>query len=355
MRVEHEDRLRPRVVGPLDLLALTALLTACGHEPRPRAPEAAPAGAPRAVRLAEVRRDGGAGEQALPATVRARRRAVLAARLPATVVELPRREGESVAQGELLVRLEDGALRSAVAAAESALRAAEADQARFEGLLAKNAATPRERDEAQARAAAARAGLLAARDNLAYAVLRAPFAGTVAARPANLGDVAQPGQPLIEVEGQGGLELHATVEASLAARLTRGQVLWARVDGHEQPLRAVVSAVAQAGDPATQRFELRADVDAAPGLRSGVFARLLVPGAGGEPRLTIPAAAAFARGGLTGVFVAEQGRARLRFIAPGAAAGDALEVRAGLSAGERVVLDPQGLQDGAPVVSAETR
>lgn len=339
-------------LGRAAAVAGTLALVACGHEPPRPAASSAPSGPPRAVRLAEVARSGGEGEQSVPATVRARRRATLSARIPAAVVELPRREGETVARGELLVRLEDGALRAALHAAEAGAQAAEADLARVAGLLAKNAATPRERDEAQARAAAARAGLSAAHDNLAYAVLRAPFAGTVAARPANLGDVAQPGQPLIEVEGEGGLELQATVEAALAVRLARGQVLSAQVDGQPAALRAVVSAVSRAGDAATHRFELRADLPASAGLRSGLFARLSVPGGGGEPRLSVPAAAAFTRGGLTGVFVAEDGRARLRYIAPGARSGDRLEVRAGVLAGERVVLDPLGLADGAPVTEA---
>jgi RND family efflux transporter MFP subunit len=284
--------------------------------------------------------------------VRARRRATLAARIPAAVVELPHREGERVAQGALLVRLDDAALRSGVAAAEAALHAAETDRARIENLVKKNAATPRERDEAEARAAAARAALSAAQDNLAYAVLRAPFAGTVAARQADLGDVVQPGMPLIEVEGEGGLEVQATVEADQAASLKLGQKLRAHVDGQAAPLEAIVRAVAQAGDPTTHRFEVRADLPAAGGLRSGLFARLALPSSGGEPRLVIPTAAAFERGGLTGVYVAEGGRARLRFIAPGARSGDALEVRAGLVEGEQVALAPDGLADGTPLVAA---
>jgi hypothetical protein len=36
-------------------------------------------------------------------------------------------------------------------------------------------------------------------------------------------------------------------------------------------------------------------------------------------------------------------------VAPGARAGDLVEIRAGVEAGERVVLDPAGLVDGAPV------
>jgi RND family efflux transporter MFP subunit len=295
-----------------------------------------------------VRTESGA-EATVPAVVRARRRAALASRIPASVVELPLREGERAEAGAVLVRLDDAALRSAVAAAEAADQAAAADLARMEALLGKGAATPREREEATARAAAARAALLGARDNLAYAVLRAPFGGTVASRPVNVGDVVSPGTTLIEVEGEGGLEIQAAVEADLAAMARPGLRAKALVDGQAAPLLATVRSVSPAGDPGTHRFEVRADLPPAPGLRSGLFARLVLPSPTTSPRLLVPAAAVFERGGLRGVFVIKEGRARLRWVAAGATAAGQTEIRAGVDAGERVATDPAGLEDGAPV------
>jgi NAD(P)H-flavin reductase len=110
-----------------------------------------------------------------------------------------------------------------------------------------------------------------------------------------------------------------------------------------------VSAVAPSGDSTTHRFEVKADLPAAPGLRAGLFARLLVPGVAAEARILVPAAAAFERGGLTGVFVVADGKARLRWVAVGARQGETVEIRAGLEPGERVALEPALLADGAPV------
>jgi RND family efflux transporter MFP subunit len=195
------------------------------------------------------------------------------------------------------------------------------------------------------------------KENLSYAVLRSPFAGVLAARRVEVGDVVSPGQPLVEIEGSGGLELRATLSAEDSLGLRPGTTVEARVDGLGAPLQARVSALSPAGDPSTHRFELRADLPAAEGLRSGLFARLLLPAPqgerAGEASLAVPAAAVFQRGGLTGVFViaAEKDRqvARLRWIAPGSPAGDRVEVRAGLAAGERVVLQPGDLLDGEEV------
>lgn len=339
--------MRPVRAGTI-LTMLGLGLAACGGHEQPKAAEP-PAGPAKDVRTAEVVRSGGAGEVAVPGAVQARRRATLSARMPASVTELPYQEGQWVETGAVVVRLDDAALRAAAAAAEAGLKAAESDLERTKALLEKGAATPRELEQMTAAESGARAQLTGARDNLSYAALRAPFAGRVASRRVNLGDVVNPGMPLIEIEGQGGLELRATVESEIAASLRPGSRLKAVVDGQPAPLTATVTAVAPSGDATTHRFELKADLPEASGLRAGLFARLLIPGVTADPRVTVPAAAVFERGGLTGLFVVRDGKAHLRWVAAGARDGDTVEIRAGVEPGERVVLEPSGLVDGTSV------
>jgi hypothetical protein len=174
----------------------------------------------------------------------------------------------------------------------------------------------------------------------------------VAARRVSLGDVVSPGVPLVEIEGERGFELWAAVESAVATTLRPGARLKALVDGQPGPLIATITAVGPSGDPTTHRFELKADLPAAAGLRAGLFARLLVPSSAAESRLVVPATALFERGGLTGLYVVEAGHVRLRWVAAGARDGDAVEIRAGVNAGERVVLDPAGLADGVAVDEA---
>jgi RND family efflux transporter MFP subunit len=334
-------------------MAAAALVTlvACGGHPRPSARQAPPAPEPWPVSTAAVVRKPVGATVAAPAVVQARRRAALASRLSASVIALPYREGDPVPAGAVVAQLDDAALRGALAAAEAAAAAAEADLARAQTLLAKGAATPRELEQATAAAGAARAQTTSARDNLAYATLRAPFGGRLAARHVNVGDVVGPGRPLVEIDGESGLELKASVDLALAAGVTPGRRLHAVVDGQSAapPLAVTVTAVTPGADPLTHRIEVKADLPAAAGLRAGQFARLLLPGAAAESALHVPAAALFERGGLHGVFVVGEGRARLRWVAAGVPDGTDVEIRAGVEEGEEVVLRPGGLQDGWPV------
>jgi membrane fusion protein, multidrug efflux system len=337
-----------RATGGLLVLAAVG----CGRTP-PRTSQ--PTEAPRRVASVAVRPSGPHGET-VPATVRARERATLTARVPGSLMALPFREGDVVPAGAVVARLEDRALRAALAAAAADQDAAEADRARSATLLSLGTGTPREVEQAKARVAAARAAAEAAHEALGYAELRAPFAGRVAARPANVGDVVMPGTPLVEIDGEGGLEVVATVDEDAVARLSPGAHIAVDVDGQSSPIEATIRAVAPSGDAATHRAQVRADLPATTGVRSGRFARLRLapaPAAKGtaaeEARLVVPESALVRRGGLAGVFVVSEGRARLRWIAVGEPEDGTVEVRAGLRDGERIVTDPSGLTDGAAV------
>lgn len=336
-----------RVVAVVAVLATAA----CGERDQHEAAASLDPGPPVAVRSVAVRREGGGELVPVAAELRARERATLAARASAAVIELPVQEGQRVARGAVVARLDDRALRGAERAAETALTAADADAGRIEALLARDAATPQELEQVRSRAAAARAAFDAAREARSYAVIKAPFDGRVARRPVDVGDVVGPGAPLLVLEGDA-LELVASLDSAQVARVAPGQEWDARVDGSDEPVRARIRSVAPSGDADTHRFEVRADLPRSPGLRAGVFARLLLTGGGGESRLVVPGSAVFERGGLVGVYVIEDGHARLRWIALGRKSGENLEVRAGLSEGERVAETPAGLSDGRPVQEA---
>jgi RND family efflux transporter MFP subunit len=335
----------------LPVAIVIALATgACGRTPaasiRTTPGETGP---PVRIAAVDVRSTSEGGGVEIPASIESSRRAVLTSRLAASIVELNGREGDSVNAGAVLVRLEDTALKAAVSAAEASDQAAARDLKRAEALLAKGAATRNEVENASTAAERARSAAIAARENLAHASIRAPFAGRIQRKLANAGDIVNPGQPLVELEGAGGLEVVASIEAAVHDRLRVGQKIAVRLDGIEAPLPATIHDLAASADPSTHRFTLRADIAPGPGVRAGLFARILVSSQGGEARLLVPTTALLRRGGLTGVYVIRDGHAWLRWIASGDAIGDSTEIRAGLDAKERVAKDPSPLHDGAPV------
>ena len=331
-------------------LVVSTAIIACGGAPKtPVKGGGEPFATPIAVQTAEVRATSESGGIEIPATIESSRRALLTSRLAASIIELAVREGDAVNAGAVLVRLEDTGLAAALAAAQVSDQAATRDLARAEALLAKGASTRNEVENASTAAARTQAAVVAAREALSYATVRAPFAGRVVKKVASVGDIVNPGQPLLEIEGAGGLELVASVESAVHKRLRLGQQVEIRIDGGTSPVIATIHTLAPSADPSTHRFTLRANIRPAPGVRGGLFARIALPFAGTDRRILAPASAVFRRGGLTGVYVIRDGHAWLRWIAAGDAFGDSIDVRAGLEAKERVALDPSRLKDGAPV------
>jgi RND family efflux transporter MFP subunit len=329
----------------LILTSLAALLAglACGTRETAQAPALPTA----KVHLAQE--GSAAGEGWVATTLTATRRATLSTRLAASVRRVLVNEGQSVQAGALLVSLSDEDLQGGLRAAEAAVSAAGAQHRRIEALLKQGAAIPAEMDQATTQLAEAQAALAQVKANIAYTQIRAPFAGVVQGRLVNEGAFVGPGTPLVELEGQGDLELDGAVSDQEAKGLKIGMKLPFQAEARTGI--AQITALATGGDPVSHRGTLRARiVKGAEGLRTGAFARIQLPGAPAQaPGLQVPRSALVPRGELTGVFVARDGKAELHWLSLGEPQGDLVPVRAGIKAGDAVIDRPEGLVDGQPI------
>jgi RND family efflux transporter MFP subunit len=273
-------------------------------------------------------------------------RATISTRLAATVQKVLVTEGTRVKRGQLLVTLSNGEVQAQVAASATALANATAYERRISELAGQRAATPVELEAAQAQRAQAAAALAGTRASLAYTQLRAPFDGIVQARRVSVGDFVGPGQPLVEIEGVD-MEVQATLSEEETGSLHIGQRIKFEADGHHG--EAEITALTPGGDALSHRRALRARIVGGPSelsdLRAGAFARIHVPGGPQSSLRRIPRSALVQRGDLTGVFVAENGRARLRWLSIGETSGSDVSVRAGLSPSEAVIDAPGSLRD----------
>ncbi|MBP1626516.1 MAG: secretion protein HlyD [Holophagaceae bacterium] len=287
-------------------------------------------------------------------TLTSTQRATLSTRMAASVRKVHVSEGAKVTAGTLLVSLADDDLQGGLKAAEAGLAAAKAHHQRISNLAQQGAATPSELEMAQSQLAQAQAGVSGVKANLAFTQIRAPFSGVIQARRVNEGDFVGPGAPLVELEGQGALELTASLSESESKGLRMGQKLPFEVEG--VPGQAEITALAPGGDPISHRSALRARVlKGGPAMRTGSFARLLLPtqAQAGPNTPFVPQSALVQRGELNGVFVAKDGKAQLRWLSLGERQGDRYPVRAGLQQNESIINNPSTLKDGQPIEVAK--
>jgi membrane fusion protein, multidrug efflux system len=297
------------------------------------------------------------GTASFDGVVEALRQTTLAAQVPGSVVALQVKAGDRVQAGQLLLRIDARAAEQAAAASSAQVRAARAQQEAatreferqkqlFEKSYISQAALDRAEAQykaTQAEAAAQLASAGAARTQSDHYVVRAPYAGVVADVRVVLGDMAMPGRPLLTVYDPGALRVSAAIPQTVAARLPAGVRAEAEIPGLAQPrVQPARTQLLPAVDPATHTVEMRLDLPAGTAAAPGMFARAWLPVvSAGEQRLYVPAAAVLRRAEMTAVYVVSpQGRPLLRQVRLGRTEGDRVEVLSGVSAGERVALEP---------------
>ena len=259
-----------------------------------------------------------------------------------------------VEKGAVLLRFSDTEQKARVAAAEAALREArvrlkhaeaayERVRRTYEKKLVAKSELDRaraERDAARERLQAAEAALKAARQELAYTVVRAPYSGIVVARHVEVGELAEPGRPLMTGFSLEALRATAAVPQRFIGAVRRAGAARVEVDGRR--LESGRVTVYPYADPASHTFRVRVRLPAGEkGLYPGMYARVVFP-VGSRRALLVPRRAVVYRSEVVAAYVVDgEGRVSFRQLRLGPAGpDDTVEVLAGLKAGERVALDP---------------
>jgi RND family efflux transporter MFP subunit len=211
---------------------------------------------------------------------------------------------------------------------------AKRDFDRQKQLISSNATTRQDFDTADARVKVSTAAVREAETMMSYAQVTAPFDGVVTRKLADVGDLAMPGKPLLEIEAPTSLRFEADLpEAVRLAKVIEG----------------TVSEISPVADPVSRTFNVKLDLPPTEGLRTGQFGRVSVPVA--EVKLLlVPQSAVLKRGQMELIFIAKDGKAALRLVKTGKTLEDRIEVLSGLEEGEQIIVsDTTQLTDGQPV------
>ena len=328
--------------------------------------------------------------------VTARRRATVSSKVTGKVIEVNVEEGMAVREGQVLARLDDSTMRAGLELARAQLEAARRavpevevrleearlTLARRQRLAKEGLATPAdlEQAEAEVNSLIARIGSLRELVNVAERqvtlqqiaiddmVIRAPFSGVAISKD------AQPGEMVSPVSAGGGftrtgistivdmrsLEVEVDVNESYINRVTAGQPVTAVLDAYPDfEIPAKVIAVVPTADRQKATVLVRIGFNALdprilPDMGVKVtFLREPTEGSApaARPVALVPKSAVRTEGGASYVFLVKLDTVERRAVQTAGTDGDRLEVTAGLSAGDRVVVaPPAGIAEGTPIV-----
>jgi RND family efflux transporter MFP subunit len=286
----------------------------------------------------------------------AKNRAILSFAVPARVLDRHIESGSRVARGEVLARLDDREFRNAVDLAHATfselktqLAQARRDRTRMERLAASDVVPVAQLEKVVTRQAALESSLAAAaarlkesRRLLAEVVLRAPFSGTVTKVYIQPGEWAVPGQPAIELTGDGDIELLVQVPETMLDRVSKGQRVQVQLPfAHNRRIPGRISSIAKAALTAGRLFPLKVELDDEPGVVAGLTAQLIID-LSTQGVLTVPLAAVVNPGASQPyLFIYDDGTVNRRTITIGGIIGDRIVVSGNLQEGDRVVISGQ--------------
>lgn len=325
--------------------AIVALLLVAGCRPH-RSPAAARELPAAKVRIQKVAARKYLATEEVVGTVRSKLRATIEAKVTGRIETMLVAPGQVVKRGQLLAQLYAAEIQARLDQAVALRQQAERDLQRLGALLRDRAVTQQEYDTVEARHRVAQASVNEATTMLDYTQVTAPFDGMITRKLADVGDLAAPSRPILELEDPSALRLEADLSETLIGRVQPGLTMAVRIAALTNELVGTTSEIAPAADPGSRTFRVKLDLPPTPGLRAGQFGRVDVP-LGETTIRVLPAAAVVTRGQMEMVFVANQQVAQLRLVKTGKRLGAEIELLAGLEAGEQVVVEgAQALVDG---------
>lgn len=300
-------------------------------------------------------------------SIQPERKADLRAEVGAVVMQVLKENGEAVKKGDLLVRLDDTALRDNLASAQEAVRASTQSMEQAERVLARQKTLKASgmvssqvledaevrRNNAQSDLSAAKARLVTANQQLTRTLVRAPFDGIVSERKVSAGDTAQVGKELVKVVDPASMRFEGRVSADSVGVVKAGQGVVFSINGYPgQNFLGKVKRVDPAANPVTRQVEVLVEfADKNLPRVAGLFAEGRIE-AETTSALMVPESALVKQGDTTYVWkIKDKALAKtpLQMGARDARSGN-WQVQTGLATGDIVMRTPaSGFRDGQKV------
>lgn len=261
-------------------------------------------------------------------------------------------EGQRVAKGATLVRLDTAINAAELQQVRANLTLAKAKYDRAVDLVARNFISGQAQDEAKNNLEVAQAAVALAEAKLAQMELKAPFAGIIGLRVVSVGDYVKEGADIVNLEAIDPLKVDFRVPETFLTQVRVGQQVEVTLDALPgKSYNGSVIALNPLVDAAGRAIVIRAQVrnqDTA--LRPGMFARVTIITRAEKDALVLPEEALVPQGTEQYVFRVVDGKAARAKVETGQRRDGKVEILSGVDKGDVVVTAGQlKLRDGTPV------
>ena len=292
-------------------------------------------------------------------TIAASDQITVVSEIDAAVTSLPFREGQPIAKGGLIARLDDEQLRAEVDRASAVRDQTKATFERVKEVVDQGAGSAQDLDDAAAGLKVAEANLALSKTRLSKTRITAPFSGLVGSRQVSPGAYLRAGTPITDLAQIGTLKVLFSVPERYLGKLQRGSAVSVSTTAFPgYALKGRIDVIDPVLDEATRSAQVIARVPN-PGnrFRPGMSANVSAVLSERMNALTIPSEAVFAEGTQTFVYVvAADSTVARTAVKLGTRLADVVEVTEGLKEGDRIVrAGHQKLFDKMKVMPIDSR
>lgn len=357
-----------KIYIPLLAIGLT-LMTSCGKEKK----EIVNNEPAIAVKVSDVAADNNSGFVSASGKIEAENSANVSTRMMGYVTKVNVKVGQKVSAGQLLVSINNTDLQAkkaqvdaSILQATAAYNNAKKDFDRFTALFNQQSASQKELDDMTSRYEMAKAGLEGAKQmrnevmaQFSYSNITAPFSGEVINTFVKEGDMANPGIPLVSIEGASHLQVTAMVSESDITTIQNGMNVKVLVKSTNQELTGKVIEVSGSAKNTGGQYLVKINLNNInTKVLSGMFVNVQFPLVSkkqttttAKDKVIVPESALIHQGQLTGIYtIGNKDIAILRWLRIGKSYGNQVEVLSGLSADEQYIVSAEGkLYNGAKI------
>lgn len=322
------------------------LLTACENKSQTIEPPPL-----RMVRTVEISEPNGSYWREFPGVVDAAQKAELSFRVSGNLKKMPAKEGDMVKQGQLLAQLDDSDYKIQLKSRKAEYDQAASDFNRAQSLVKQGLISRSDFDKLKATEKSAKSNLEAAKNNLEYTSLRAPFAGRIAKRYIQNYEEVSAKQPVFLLQDLSSISIKVDIPESLMIRVQRGarpevNAFFNDIPGQQFPL--TLKEVATQPDESTNTYEVTFSMQLVdgfnilPGMSVTVRGKPPHDSKAAENHITVPAHAVVEDSEGRFVFVVNEtseghGVVERRPVKTGDLTSLGLSVLSGLKVGDKVV------------------
>ncbi|MCX8071965.1 MAG: efflux RND transporter periplasmic adaptor subunit [Candidatus Binatia bacterium] len=264
--------------------------------------------------------------------------------------------GDTVAQGAVLLEIDDDAWRARLREAEANLAKARADEQRARQLVAERVISPQEYEARATAVQVAEAQRDLLKVTVEHARVTSPLEAAVARRFVSAGEYVRPGTPLFTLVVEHPLKLRGDVPERFAPELAASQAVEVRVDAYpNEVFFGTLERISPASNPQNRSITVEASVaNPERRLKPGFFANAAIVTKSDDQAVCIPQEAVISFAGVQRVFVIENNRAQAREVELGRRLPEGLlEVTRGIQAGETVAVSGLSKLDSGVVVEID--